>query len=171
MGFGQGGDAEPGIGNQAPCIQPIELHRALSIAAVVPSRCSCCNYWSSRAAYYSPATNPQLNRMRLIQPRRSKCSPGGNRRLDAAETGMAAGADERRQGRYLGGRRPGAHGCVITVANLSVFACLANSDVPCPWDHGETPEQALRPKLLEQISWQPDNLELFIANYRLSCVW
>ena len=105
MGFGQGGDAEPGIGNQAPCIQPIELHRALSIAAVVPSRCSCCNYWSSRAAYYSPATNPQLNRMRLIQRRRSKCSPGGNRRLDAAETGTAASA-----GVWLQERDPGRRG-------------------------------------------------------------
>ena len=68
------------------------------------------HYWSSRAGDYSPATNTPLNRMRLIQRRRSKCSPGGNRRLDAAETGMAAGAGERRQGRYLGGRRPGAHG-------------------------------------------------------------
>ena len=36
MGIGQGGGAEPGVGNQAPSIQPIELHRALSIAAVAP---------------------------------------------------------------------------------------------------------------------------------------
>lgn len=36
MVFGQGGGAEPDIGNQAPCINPLELLRALPIAAVAP---------------------------------------------------------------------------------------------------------------------------------------
>ena len=69
-----------------------------------------------------------------------ECSPSRDGRLDAAEMGMAAGADEWRQGRYQGGRRPVVPGCVIRVGNLSAFACFANSDVPGPWDHGKTPE-------------------------------
>ena len=69
-----------------------------------------------------------------------ECSPGRDRRLDAAETGMAAGADEWRQGRNLGSRRPVVPGCVIRVGNLSAFACFVNSDVPSPWDNGKTSE-------------------------------